>query len=139
MEGYALCPCGTWVINEVARRTEGRCVPCYQTHVAPRLHRLELVGDGARIQIPRSERRRKPKRDTPQRAARRKLARDSRDAARKRLSAMLPDLYDVVLAEERAKRGLDPLPVQIAIRGGTAEHDLRAAELLATLTRREHR
>lgn len=129
MEGYRLCPCGTWVIDAVARRTFGKCVPCYQSTILPRLDALELVGKGMRVQVPRGDRtkKRKKRRESDRRQERRKLARDSRDAARQRLSLIVPDLYDAVLAVERAKRGLDPYPIEIAIRGLDPEAELAYA------------
>ncbi len=129
MEGYRLCPCGTWVVDAVARRTFGHCVPCYQRMIQPRLDGLELVGRGMRVQVPRGDRqkKRKKRRDTEQRTLRRRLARESRDAARQRLSLIVPDLYDAVLAVERAKRGLDPYPIEIAIRGLDPEAELAYA------------
>lgn len=137
MEGYQLCPCGTWVIDAVARRTFGMCVPCYQTEIQPRLDGLEVVGRGMRVQVPRGDRttKRRKRRETERRAARRKLARESRDAARQRVCAMVPDLYDAVLADERSKRGLDPYPLEIAVRGGSPEADLAFAERLLAETK----
>lgn len=139
MAGYKLCPCGEWVRDEVACRTENHCVPCYLRDIQPRLGKLELVGEGMRVLIPRSERpkqRKRKRRESEQRTHRRGLARAARQSAHQRLALMVPDLYDLVLADERSKRGLDPFPVQIAIRGRDPQADLAYAERLASITDR---
>ena len=38
--------------------------------------------------------------------------------ARKRLQALFPDLFDIFYAEERARVGLDPWPIELALRRG---------------------
>lgn len=133
LEGYTMCPCGEWVVDAVARRTHGRCVPCYQQFIQPQLTHLELVGRGMRVQVPRtpaSKRRKRKRRETEQRTSRRALARRAREVARQRVAAMVPDLYDALLAEERAKRGLDPYPIEIAIRGGAPDSDMAVVAAL---------
>lgn len=136
MEGYALCvSCSeTWVRNEVARRTDDRCPECFAASGGKRITELELVGRGMKVKIPiKSGRKRAARPDTPERAARRREARKARVAARKRLAAIFPDLYDVILADERASRGLEPWPVDVAVRGNAPDVDVAFAELAAEL------
>lgn len=131
MAGYALCPCGTWVVDAVASRTGGLCADCFRPTLAARTSRLEVVGAGFKVAVPRGQAKKKRRRrETEQRTARRRLARESREAARLRVCAMFPDLYDAVLADERMKRGIEPWPVEIAIRGGNPEADIAVMEAM---------
>jgi len=95
---------------------------------------LELVGRGMRINIPVRNRRHRPKKPlTADQRARKKEAERAKEAARKRLAAMFPDLYDVLVAEERGLRGLEPWSTERAVRGRDATVELGFAEMLAEL------
>lgn len=137
VEGYALCcSCAErWVPEAVASRLAGRCHECYREDSGARLGRIEVVGRGGRVTVPLSRKRRR-KAMTPGRAQRRKLNAKAKDAARRRLAAMFPDAYDILLAEERGQRGLEPWPAEVAARGGDPEADLAFAELQAELDAR---
>lgn len=59
----------------------------------------------------------------------------------RRLRAFAPELYDLLLADERQKRGLDPVPVEMAIRPGsgiTAWETMSATAFYHALARQEH-
>lgn len=75
---------------------------------------MEVVGRGYRIRVPR----RKPTRRIKPRARDRHHSDVNRAKLRaaKRLRAIFPDLYDALLAEERAAAGLDPWPLDMAVR-----------------------
>ena len=140
LEGYVLCGHhqNHWVRDEVAARTGGVCPEAWRILNQQRLTEIELVGRGSRVKVPLSRNRKRPNRHiTPQRAERKKLNEKAKERARKRLAAMFPDLYDTLVAEERADLGLEPWPVEIAIRGEDPEVELRFAELMAELDDRE--
>lgn len=137
MEGYVLCvECDeTWVRSEVAQRTSGRCPKCYAVD-GSRLAEIELVGRGMKVRVPVRGRRQTPRRRTEAGRERRRQARAAKDAARKRLAAIFPDLFDVLVADERAARGLEPWPVEVAARGGSPDVDVAFAELSLELSGR---
>lgn len=133
--GYTICSHhgNHWVRDEVACRTGGMCPEAFAETHGQRSATLELVGRGMKIQIPVRKRRHKPKTKTPAQQARKRESERAKDAARKRLAAMFPDLYDMLVADERAARGLEPWPTERAIRGGDATVELGFAELLSEL------
>ena len=136
VEGYELCArgCETWVRAEVASRTAGACPECFAAEGGKVVRTAELIGRGMRVTIPLGDRPKRRKRELSEaRKARKREATRAADAARKRLAAMLPDLYDVVLADERASRGLEPWPTEIAVRGGDASDEIAFALLVTTL------
>lgn len=140
LEGYVLCGYhqNHWVRDEVAQRTGGVCPEAFRTLNGQRLTEIELVGRGRRVIVPVSRSRKRPNRHlTPQRVERKKAAAKAKERARKRLAAMMPDLYDTLVAEERAALGLDPWPIEIAIRGDSPEVELGFAELVNELEQRE--
>jgi hypothetical protein len=108
VEGYVICEQGShWVLREIARRTGGLCPECFQRAGGQRLRTIEVVGAGARISVP-VNRRRRPRPTTDARRRSKRAAERARERARKRLAHMFPDLYDIVLADERARAGLNP-------------------------------
>ena len=127
VEGYVLCPRvhdePKLVREEVANCTGGVCLECFHNEGAKLIHKIELVRQGQRLVVPLRAKPNRRKRHRPNRNARKGLNAKARERARKRVADMLPDLYNVVLAEEREALGLDPWPTQIAVRGGdpTAE------------------
>jgi hypothetical protein len=119
--GYVLCDhCGdNLVLDIVARRSGNLCTPCYIDHGGPR-REIEIEARGARIPIRLGQptRKRTRSKPSPEAKAREKQVDKCRDRARKRLQAMFPDLYDILLADERARVGLDPWPLAMAMRSG---------------------
>ena len=62
-------------------------------------------------------------------------------AAMRRLRAFCPELYDLLLADERMKRGLDPYPVETAVLPGSGLdgwETMDAAAFYHALARQEH-
>lgn len=103
------------VLREVAARTGGVCKNCFRGGHGPDLHTIEIVGRGYRIRVPLHKaqvKRRQPK--DPNHHA----AEHAKRRALKRLKAIFPDLYDTLVAEERARAGLDPWPTYTAVRDG---------------------
>lgn len=134
VEGYALCPCGNWVLNEIAARTGGICSACFQANGCERRRVIEVVGRGQRLELPLTKPRRKRRRSRPKS----RTAEKAKAAARARVAAMFPDLYDIVLAEERARLGLKPWTTDMAVRAHEdpdGEVAVQFAELAAALER----
>src|SRR5262245_52702498 len=107
-----LCP--NLVLNEVAARTGGICTDCFAGGKGPDTIRLEVIGRGFRARVPR----RRPslkKRNQPKHPDHHK-AEKAKAQAHKRLKAIFPDLYDTLVAEERARLGLHPWPTFMAVR-----------------------
>lgn len=126
-----------WVRDEVAVRTNGECASCFQAHGAKKVTTIELVGRGMVIEIPRyRNRKRPPRRLSEQSANTKRLSDKAKRAARKRLAAMFPDCYDMLLAEERGLLGLEPWPTEIALRGGDPTVELGFAEMMTELDAR---
>lgn len=116
--GYREATCGHGLILEViAQRTGGPCPDCFVADGGRRLARLEIVGRGVRYQASTGRSRSKPKRPaTPERRARKRASERAGERARKRLAAAMPELYEMFLADERAAAGLDPWPLDVALR-----------------------
>jgi hypothetical protein len=113
--GYVLCEeCGTQTLQEVARVTGGLCGDCARKLSGPRVREAEVLIEGARVTVPLSgPRKRYGSRGNPK--TRRKVERAKRHALR-RLRWLYPGEYDVLLAEERRKAGLDPYPTDRVVR-----------------------
>lgn len=117
--------------------TDGVCPEAFERRTGPRASTVELVMRGRRIMVPTSENRKRHRRPNDAKKLRRKHNEKAKHAARLRLAAMFPDLFDVLLAEERAERGLEPWPVENAARSDrNAEVELGFAELFAELETR---
>jgi hypothetical protein len=77
----------------------------------------------------------------PRRIERDRASEAAKRAAMRRLRAFCPELYDLLLADERQKRGLDPVPVEIAIRPGSgleAWETMSATAFYHALARQEN-
>lgn len=123
---------------EVARVTGGVCDEAYRILNQQRLTEIELVGRGSRIRVPITRSRKKPDRHlTPEQVRRKKQSEKAKDRARKRLAAIFPDLYETLVAEERAEMGLEPWPVERAVKAADPSVDIGFAELAAELERHE--
>jgi hypothetical protein len=131
LEGHVLC--GTcqaaWVLTDVARWSGGDCTECFQANGCQRRSRVEILTRGRRISIPLhapKNRRHKPK-------VKSKDAEKAKERARAKLAAMFPELYQVLVADERSAAGLKPWTVPMALqRGGpeAAEATIAFAEQL---------
>lgn len=100
--------CGELIPEVVAVRTRGLCPDCFLSDIGDALRQIEIMNRGRRIEM-RMPRGSKSKNRGS--AKTRQSAENSRQAALKRLRDFYPDLYQVLLAEERAKRGLEPFPI----------------------------
>lgn len=124
-----------WVLDAIAARTNGLCADDHIAAGSPRIGPLELVGRGGKIQIPRGGRKRR-RVDSEERKRSRHLARTARDRARKRLAAIFPDAYDMLVAEERGRLGLEPWTIDAAVRGGDPLVEIGFAEMMSELDQR---
>lgn len=134
IEGYVVCPghhhveATRLVREDIAHCTGGLCLECFAAEGGKRIREIELVMRGRRLTVPIGDGKPKKRRYRPHRNARKALNAKARERARKRLSELHPELYVVLLAEERAKMGLPALPVQIAVRGGDPTPEIEALE-----------
>lgn len=134
--GYVICRlCPEPVIREVAARTGGLCSTCFAGGRGPNMRRIEVVGRGYRIRVPL----RKPQRTRIKvRDQHHHQAAKAKHRAHKRLKAIFPDLYDTLVAEERAAAGLEPWPTEAAVRyhwDPDSTQSMRFAEIYHALDR----
>lgn len=114
--GYHTCRlCPNLVLRETSRKTGGVCDDCFKGGNGVNLRVIELVGRGYRIRVP--ARKRRPKRPQPRHPDHHQSEKAKANAL-KRLKAIFPDLYDTLVAEERARLGLHPWPTEMAVRYG---------------------
>lgn len=102
--GYGCCTeCGAYHPEILLWRTGWLCPPCLGRRIPPE-PTVEVVIEGriARIQ-------RRPHRGGSRGSkTTKRTAEKARLAAMRRLARLHPDLFDVLLAEERERRGLEP-------------------------------
>lgn len=114
--GYGVCrnPHCTagWIIREILERTDGLCIDCWRDQYANVLAEIEVRSRGRSLRMPARPRSRRGTKGDRSTAV---LADKAKRRARKRLAMIFPDLYDVLLAEERARVGLEPFPVEVVL------------------------
>lgn len=137
VEGYVLCPRPhdepKLVREDVAWCTGGLCLEHFHAEGSKRIERIELVRRGQRLSVPARVKPVKRKRHRPERNARKNLNAKARERARKRVADLFPELYVILLAEEREALGLPALPVQVAVQGGDPTAAIEYAEREAGL------
>lgn len=101
-----------WVAREYASHHRGQCPQCFVDSGRQLRRGLEVVARGAKLTMP-SKRRHKTKVKVKNKANEK-----AKERARKRLAAIFPDLYQILLAEERAELGLEPYPGDWDVRRG---------------------
>jgi hypothetical protein len=99
-----------WVPHWLWVQTGGLCDPCFVDNNREPLRALEIVSRAGVIAMPLGKRKRYKQRKTK----RERDAEKAKTAAMRRLAAMFPDFYMILLAEERADRGLSPRPKNAA-------------------------
>lgn len=105
------CP-DQWVTHEYARHHRGQCAKCFVDSGRELRRGLEVVARGATVRMP-------AKRHTKSKVkVKNKANEKAKHLARKRLAAIFPDLYQILLAEERAALGLEPYPGDWDVRRG---------------------
>jgi hypothetical protein len=115
LAGYRSCRnehCGALVLLEVTYRTGGLCVECFRGDLGRNLAEIEVRNQGRDLtmRMPAGKRaEEKGNRWTHMAATK------ARSRADKRLRSLFRDLHDVLLAEERARLGLDPFPLETIV------------------------
>lgn len=136
LAGYRGCNnawCGNLILFEIAQRTGGYCVPCFNIVFQGKTHEVEIRSRGQRMVAPRGRHDRKPNKGNRWTS---KQAGKANQRALKRLRMLFPDLYDVLRAEERARAGLDPWPTEHVVHDNTGiplEDSIDFARVLAAL------
>jgi hypothetical protein len=129
--GLTVCRCcPTQILDLLARKTDGLCVPCFTDDLNRRLGPLEAELEGATIAVVRKRHRsgdraaqRKRYKRKPDVAARRAKQKLAGDRAMRRLRRLMPGLYEALLAEERRKVGLDAWSLDRLL----SPHDIRSS------------
>jgi hypothetical protein len=120
--GHVLCECGAWVAQAIADRTGGSCPKCFAAGLSAKTKVIEVRSYGRTIGMPairpksvakraknvRATRKREQAR--PELRQRNQTSIAASRSAMKRLRNIFRDIYEILLAEERAKLGLDPFP-----------------------------
>lgn len=138
--GYTVCKspgCGAFVLNEVAYKTLGHCGPCFRVNANTILEAAITVVAGCEKLVLRTNSSNRSPGDRAQRRRAKKRAKTTakakqqhkkvavaRLAADRRLRALFPELWEVLLADERAKVGLNDWTIDRALTPGTAERSL---------------
>jgi hypothetical protein len=139
--GHTACgQCLKPVLNEIAYKTRGLCADCFREQAGSIINPVMVVVDGRekivlrnvshRTPAERSQRARarKRKRQQPDEKQRRKDVAACAERARRRLQRLFPELWEVLLADERAKAGLAAWTIDRALTPGEASSSL---EMLA--------
>lgn len=117
IEGYRACSCGCGrqELLYVTHLTGGLAWECFSKGAVAHLRRATVLDHGATVTIElRSRMSRSPSpRGQRGSADTRRLAHAAREAARKRLAQLEHDLYEVLYADERRKRGLPIVPLRV--------------------------
>jgi hypothetical protein len=149
--GYRICAangCDRLVLEHVAARSGGFCVECCSAGVAEASKTVLVALEGGRYpvlgtkpaQSSRNRRKHLKRKADPRRIEARKAQDKAKRAAMRRLRAFCPELYDLLLADERTKRGLDPFPVETAVlpgRGVDGWETMNATAFYHALARQE--
>jgi len=135
--GYRACDnewCSELILKEIAERTRGFCPTCYRQLCSESFTEIEVRNRGQRMVAP-IRMKATPSKDKGNRQTSRR-ARKANQRAMKRLAMLFPDLYDVLRAEERARDGLEPWPIETVIEeneGPDTDTSVSFARLLAAL------
>lgn len=146
--GHTAChQCRSYVLDVIAWKTGGLCADCFRKHAATVIDPVMVIVDGReRIVLRTDASRRKPGiREQRARARRRNRQRPDDKAhrhtviacaerARRRLQRLFPELWEILLADERAKAGLNAFTIDRCLQGAPLDPDL---ELLAEYHRIE--
>jgi hypothetical protein len=113
--GYRACRnehCDELVLLEVTRRTGGLCTTCFRGQLGASLAEIEVRNAGRSLRMSMPGKKRSPEKGNRWTHM---AATKARARADNRLRQLFRDLYDVLLAEERARVGLDPFPLDTVV------------------------
>lgn len=143
--GYTTCSrpgCEHVVLAEVAYATAGLCTPCWDDASVDRRHVVDVMIEGrtAKMTAKPTKRAHNRKREIKRRGnaayqARKALAKLAKGRAARRLAALHPAEYLVLLADERSRAGLEPWPAAMAVafRDACREEGVDPSETLERL------
>lgn len=100
-----------WVPSAFWTQTGGLCEVCFVDANRVPLRKLEIVARSGVVAMPLT---RKQKRYKSRKTKRERDAERAKLAAMRRLAAIFPDFFQILLAEERSDRGLSPRPKNAA-------------------------
>lgn len=123
----------------MAAATRGYCPECTLDHANERLEEVKLAVGGGIVtvstakkpQTARNRRQHLRRKGDPAIQARRHAAEKARTAAFKRLAAAAPELFALILADERSKRDLTPISPHQALRIGPIDPAWATLDALA--------
>lgn len=127
--GYIVCSeCSAAVLELIGQKTGGRCAECFRAATNKWFDEIIATtrdGERLRLQVHRSRRtktERAQRRRWKQRARTRPEVRDrarlnalAQSRARARLTRLMPEVYEVMLADERVKLGLNGWSLERAL------------------------
>jgi IS5 family transposase len=113
----------------VAFQTGGFCFACARKRLELGLQTLDVAVEGGQVtveatkspQTARNRRKHLRRKDDPAFKRRRHASEKAKLAAMRRLAAACPELFALIHADERQKRGLAPISVRSALQSGPGE------------------
>lgn len=122
VEGYGYCHCGDLHPTIALSRSAGTCPKC-EGALFDRVAELELSPRRGGYVVPINKRPHRRRRTNA--SDRRRAAAAARGAAMRRLKNIYPEVFALLYAEERSKRGLESFPIE----GGQLDERRLAAAL----------
>lgn len=140
--GYSICAnldCQRPVLSVVAFKTGGLCESCARSGLRERLDQVvvslggahRVVSTSKRAQTARNRRQYLRRKGDSRLKARKHAAEKAKTTAWKRLAALAPELYALILADERERRGLTPISVDSALQGRSGAVAWETLDVLA--------
>lgn len=137
--GHTACQeCNAFVLDVVAYKTGGLCADCFRKHAAAIIEPAMVVIAGRQRIVLRTNvsrrtpavraaraRARKRKRQEPDERRHRQELAACAERARRRLQRLFPELWEVLLADERARAGLNAWTIDRALTPGEASSSLQ--------------
>lgn len=146
--GYGVCAiCDAPVLTEILFKTGGLCAPHFRERSADILDAAMVVMDGREKIVLKSRSKRSPavraqrararqrQRQKPEEKDRRRVVAGCQDRATRRLRRLVPELYEVLLADERARAGLAAYTIDMALTPGDGMSALSWVEKYCALER----
>ncbi len=136
--GHTVCSrCSARVLDVIAWKTNGLCASCFREHAGAIINgALVVVAGRERIVIRTDASRRKPgvraqrararkrKRDNPDIKDHRREVAACAERARRRLQRLFPEIWEILLADERAKANLNAFTIDRCLTPGQLQSSL---------------
>lgn len=101
---------------EVAERTKGLCSECFRGVLGSQIAEVEIRNKGRLVSMNTGRGRTAAGRSTSKgNHSTHITANNARRNALRRLKDLFPEMYDVLLGEERSRLGLEPFPLESAV------------------------